>query len=244
MIVGYCYYCKKEYRKRERTYKFCSLICANNFNRNGMVKISLPEYNEKLAELVGILLGDGHISKYQTSITLNSIADKDYLPYVLDLAESLFSQAKTSIIYRRSSRAIDIRINSIKVADFFHEMGIRPNNKKIPEWIYSRKEFRKACVRGLVDTEGSTARKIYLSKSKGQRIYYQLNFRNYEPILMSFVKNVLTELKIKSSLIPLKSLYISNPMALGTFLREIGCSNPKLREVLVVASSRKIAKQF
>lgn len=236
MIIGFCKYCKKEFRKREHKYKFCSLICSNNFNKNGLKSIQLPKYSSALAELVGICLGDGYISTYQTAITLNAIADKGYVPYVINLAKFLFPGVKLSIIYRKSCSAIDVRINSKIVAKFLLEMGIRPNNKKIPEWIFSRTEYKRACVRGLFDTEGSTAKKEYISQLKGTRVYYQLNFRNYDRKVMSFVRDVLIELSIKATLKPGKSLYLSNPNAISMFIKEIGFSNPKLKSSLASLS--------
>jgi len=228
MIIDNCNYCKKVFRKREQKYKFCSLICSNNFNRNGLKKIVLPEYNTRLAEFVGICLGDGYVSTYQTSITLNSNTDKEYIPYVVKLSNSLFPGIKISLIKKTSENAIDIRINSVIVADFFRNMGIVPKNKKIPDWIRTSFDFKKSCVRGLFDTEGSISSKTYESKTKGKRIYYQLNFRNYDRSLIRFVRDVLLELQLKPTMTLTKSLYLSNPKDINIFEQSIGFGNPKL----------------
>jgi hypothetical protein len=54
-------------------------------------RYDLPnKFDEDLAELVGILLGDGGITMGQTVITLNSEADKDYVLYVNELENKLF----------------------------------------------------------------------------------------------------------------------------------------------------------
>lgn len=228
MIIGLCNYCKEEFRKREQKYKFCSLYCSNNFNRNGLKRIKLPKYSSSLAEFVGICLGDGYVSKYQTSITLNKTVDKDYTPYILELASSLFKNAKISIIHRRNEDALDVRVNSRIVADFLINMGIIPKQKKVPNWIKSSMEYKKSCIRGLFDTEGSVSKKIYQSKNKGRRIYYQLNFRNYNKDIMKFVRDTLLEIKLKPTLNPTNLLYISNPKDIESFKKQVGFSNPKL----------------
>lgn len=227
MLIGICKYCNKEFRKREQKYKFCSLICSSNYNRNGLKKIKLPRKSKMLAEFVGICLGDGNVSKYQIGITLNTVADKNYIPYVIKLYNSLFPELKVNLVKKKGENAVEVRINSKIVSDFLLNMGIVPNNKKVPNWIHDSSNYKKFCVRGLFDTEGSVSTKNYLSK-KGGKTYYQLNFRNYNKRLMKFVRDTLLELKLKPTLSLKNSLYISNSHDLMIFNKEIGFSNPKL----------------
>lgn len=98
MITGFCLHCKKKFVKKRQVYKFCSLACSNNFNKNGLKQIKLPPYDKLLAEFVGICLGDGCVSKYQTGITLNEVADKKYIPYVIHIIDLLFPNIKIAII--------------------------------------------------------------------------------------------------------------------------------------------------
>lgn len=227
MIIGVCNYCQKDFRKRERKYKFCSIICSNNFNRNGLKNIKIPKYSKMLAEFVGICLGDGYISKYQTSITLNTLADKEYIPYVIKIALSLFPETKISLVQKGDEHAVDVRINSKIVSDFFLNMGIIPNNKRVPKWILKNMFYKKYCVRGLLDTEGSISFKIYRSK-KGTSLYKQLNFRNTNKELMEFVRNTLIEIGLKPTMTLKKSLYLSNHKSVDYFRNKIGFRNPKL----------------
>lgn len=226
MIIGICKYCKKSFRKREQKYKFCSLYCSNNFNKNGLIKVTLPQWSNQLAEFVGICLGDGNVSKYQVGITLNSIADREYISYVTDLIHSMFPEIKISIIQRKE-QAVDVRINSRIVASFFYNMGIVPHNKKIPAWIFTSPTYIKFCVRGLFDTEGSISFKTYVSK-KGTSLYKQLNFRNYDKNLVMFVRDTLKGMGLKPTMNLAKSLYLSNHKSIDQFREEIGFGNPKL----------------
>lgn len=231
MILGNCINCKKEFRKREHKYTFCSRICANRFNKNGLKKVVLPKKSSLLAEFIGICLGDGYSGKYYISITLNSIADKDYITYVADLARLLFPQVNVSFIQKRDANAVDVRINSVTIATFFRNMGLIPNNKTVPKWINSKIIYQKACVRGLIDTEGSVSKKVYFAR-KGKSIYFQLNFRNYDIELMRFVRDVLVNLGMKPTLNLSKSLYLSNPKSISIYKKEVGFGNPKLANAI------------
>lgn len=70
-----------------------------NLRKNGIipkVKIyKLPNaFTEELAEYIGILLGDGCITPGKCNITLNSAADREYIPFV--------SQLGKKIVWRRT----------------------------------------------------------------------------------------------------------------------------------------------
>jgi hypothetical protein len=55
--------------------------------------LNLPDFSEKLAEFFGIMLGDGHIGRYeyagvyQISICINTTTDIRYISYVKNLVE-------------------------------------------------------------------------------------------------------------------------------------------------------------
>ncbi|MBI4098157.1 MAG: hypothetical protein HY426_03885 [Candidatus Levybacteria bacterium] len=185
MLLGICGFCKKKFRKREVKYKFCSLLCSNRANLNGLNKVKLPNNSKELAEFIGICLGDGYTSRYQVGITLNTIADRQYIPYVFKLSKHLFPGAGISFIPKKGENAMDIRINSRIVVDFLREMGIVSHAKSVPDWITENKEYTKAYIRGLVDTEGCISFKQYIGK-KSRSIYKQLIFRNANQALMHF----------------------------------------------------------
>lgn len=229
MLLGVCIFCKSEFRKREAKYKFCSLICANRFNLNGLSKVELPKIGINLAEFIGICLGDGCASKYQVSVTLNSIADKDYAQYVFSLSRSLFPGATISLIKRTDENSVTIRINSRIVSDFIKSMGIVSNAKHIPLWIMNDPIYRRYCMKGLFDTEGSISFKRYISR-KGVMIYKQLNFRNINVLLMTFVRDNLVSLGLKPTMTLKASLYLSNDKSIATFRELVGFGNPKLME--------------
>lgn len=225
-MVGVCLYCKKEYRKRENKRIFCSIICSNRSHRNGLKLIVLPEHSEQLAELIGICLGDGTAWGHQVSITLNSIADKKYIPHVKSLAEQLFPGVTVSLI-KRKVNAVDVRITSKIVTEFLKENGIVSHAKSIPQWIIDNPRYVNACIRGLFDTEGSISFKIYESR-KGLSLYKQLTFRNTNSTLIKFVRDNLLILGLRPTMTLNRSLHISNNKSIQAFCQTIGFSNPKL----------------
>ena len=129
-------------------------------------KIKLPKKTKELAELVGIILGDGYVSKYQVSVTLNSIADKEYVEYVYFLVGKLFPGATLSKLRRLDENTITLKVNSRVACDYLKKMCYMQNKKVLPEWILSKPAYIKACIRGLFDTEGSIS-------FKKANIYYR-----------------------------------------------------------------------
>jgi hypothetical protein len=241
MLVGRCRKCKNQFRKREKSYKFCSLLCSNRYNLNNKNKVNLPKYSKKLAEFIGICLGDGYSSIYQTEITLNSNADKEYIPYVASLAKYLFPGATISLKKNISENAIRILINSKTVSDFLKKMGNVPNKKYIPNWILKNSSYKKGCMRGLFDTEGSISFKVYAGQIR-VGLYKQLNFRNTNMVLMKFIRDELISFGFKPTRTLKKSLYLSNHESIAEFGKKIGFSNPKLQErsqIITIEDYRK-----
>lgn len=229
MLIGVCRQCKVVFRKREAIRKFCSLKCANSFNINGIHNITLPSLDENLAEFIGICLGDGCTQKYQTTITLNKIVDREYSHYVENLAKKLFTSEAVSLNENFNPKIIRVCINSKIATDFLKKHGIIANKKTIPNWILENQKYRKHCIRGLFDTEGSISYKLYLGK-KTRSLYKQLNFRNADIKLMQFVRDTLLELDFRATTTLKRSLYLSSNKEIDRFRVEIGFSNAKLEK--------------
>ena len=78
---------------------------------------TLPKKSNRLAEFVGILLGDGSITKNQISITLNRIVDSEFSFYVKHLVDNLFS-VKSSVYERKKESVLNIVVSRIKIVKF------------------------------------------------------------------------------------------------------------------------------
>lgn len=194
-----------------------------------MNNVPLPKYSERLAELVGILLGDGHISQYQVSIALNSVADSEYVSYVENLIKAVFPTLRIQKSKKSHENLLRIYINSVQASEYFKNMGITSGKPLIPTWIFSKRKYQVACMRGLIDTEGSVAISSKMTLT-GVSNYKQIIFTNLNPVLQSFVKNTLTMLEIKCSEKIAKNIYISSRRSILEFVDLVGFSNPKLGE--------------
>ena len=131
-------------------------------------KIKIPVKDEELAELWGIILGDGHIQKrksykigvYSVKIAGHSSDDREYLSnFVKPLIEKLF-YVKSRFEFSKLKKCMYVIVDSRKIVDFFEENGFKAGNKianqsTIPEWIKENQKFLVACLRGLLDTDGS-----------------------------------------------------------------------------------------
>lgn len=74
-------------------YRGIGVIVRNSFN--------YPSESSKLAEFIGIMLGDGGVSKDQIKISLDMNADKEYVIIVMKLIQELFGK-KPSLYNRKS----------------------------------------------------------------------------------------------------------------------------------------------
>lgn len=85
--------------------------------------------NPYFAEFIGIMLGDGHIGKNgQISITLNSVADHEYLGYVVQLISQLFGHSP-SYFKEKIFKAVNIYLSGKDIVDFLVSSGMKIGDK-------------------------------------------------------------------------------------------------------------------
>lgn len=137
--------------------------------------IQIPSHmTEELAELIGILIGDGCItargSSRNTITVCVGLEHKSYAKHVAKLFFKCFG--KKAKIYRKPSCFL-VTLCSKMAIYFFDHIGLKKGScfldKRIPHSIWSSSsEYRRACLRGLFDTDGHISNTIqYSSKSKG-----------------------------------------------------------------------------
>lgn len=190
-------------------------------------------YSKELAEFFGILLGDGGVEKYFIRIYLNMKADKGYAPNVLKLIQYSLPQIKVSLFLRQKRGTEEIQISSKDACDYLRSIGFDPKNRIVPDWIIKNKEFTKACIRGLFDTEGSIGIKYFNGKN-GIYTYQQLTFTNKNVGLLSFIEKGLKKLGFSPTKNSKANIYISNKKDIEKYFNTIGTSNPKLAKKLKI----------
>ncbi len=135
-----------------------------SFSRGRKYIPKLPAlYDERLAELIGALLGDGHLgpTNYEISVTGDRVTDGWYVGrQVLSLIQSLFG-IKASIYEQMSPSTIRCKFYSLQVFQFLVKMmGMQAGRKRhnenvtIPLAFFNDAKLLKACLRGLFDTDG------------------------------------------------------------------------------------------
>ena len=155
----------------------------SNAGGKGLIRIKKPKFDERLAELVGAYLGDGTLTQYFMRITEDKRYCLPHLEYLGNLAEETFCIKPTIRIPSKRNIAF-LEIRSKQFCGYFREnlglsFGDKIRNKsKIPEQILKRENLANACLRGLMDTDGS------LSKRGNQMC---LEFTSFNPVLLEQV---------------------------------------------------------
>ncbi len=199
--------------------------------------IKLPnEPSKELAELVGVILGDGNINSRKAGshqIRITSDSRLDYLTeHVAKLSILLFNITPT-FYYFKGRNVQHLIISGKSIVDFFSFMGLKPGNKiknktTIPRWIWTKRNYLKACVRGLIDTDGS----IYELLPHWPGLF-QLTFENKNETLLRDTRKAFLRLGFKvSKLCGSKKrgstkFYITRKDQIKKYLKEIGFSNKK-----------------
>jgi hypothetical protein len=163
--------------------------------------------NGELAELIGIILGDGHLHRkgektYKDSllsISLNHYDELEYVNYVKNLLHKIF-KISPDLVPRKNSKGVDVRLHGDGLIETLKGLGLMTGDKvknqvgvpqwikKDQEWIESNKEkwifsYRPLVIKtlkGLIDTDGT----IYVDK-KNKAI--GIGFRNASlPLITDF----------------------------------------------------------
>lgn len=198
--------------------------------------IPKPLPSVELAEFIGIMLGDGCIyaipklSIYQIKIAFNPKNEKSYVRFVSKLADKIGIKSRVE----NKAKAIYVSVDSKDVAIWLKDYGLCWGNKiknkaSIPYWIKENHEFLAACLRGLVDTDGSVFR---LARKYPNTV--RIGFTSYIPSLQQDFIDSLNQLGIKSSKVTNhRNICITSKKDVTLFLERVGFNNPKNVERLL-----------
>ncbi|MDD3087083.1 MAG: hypothetical protein PHP89_00745 [Candidatus Omnitrophica bacterium] len=156
-----------------------------------------PRHSKELAELIGIVLGDGNIYKFnrcqRLTISCNG-SYKNYVKHVSYLARNIFKNSP-SVIKRSKANCCDV---TLYMQDIDKALGLPAGNKinnsvRIPEWILKKREYSKKCLKGLFETDGhyGLSKKNYVEyiqfcnecTSLKKSVFDALGFLKYSPQL-------------------------------------------------------------
>jgi len=197
------------------------------------------EISKELAELVGIIIGDGNIyqkhHKYRVGFVGDINNDKLYFNYIKDLIKKEWDKEARIFI---GGRGIRIVINSKRICQMLiNELKLPYGEGKyeraiIPEIIAKNWNLAKHTIRGIIDTDGS----VFVSKKPRVAKYPCIEISTNSDKLAIQLKRILEEKKFRVNKIRRStskmSAGITNRIALNgksnlqKWLNEIGFSNP------------------
>ncbi len=211
-----------EWWEREGKYKPHPII-------NAPISIEKPRCSKELAEFIGIVLGDGGITKYQVTITLHRKDDKEYGEFVTNLIKNLFD---VHIGEYLRQNAIGYSISRVELVKFCTEkLGLKRGNKikqqiDIPDWIKQNKQYAIACVRGLIDTDGCVFNHKYKVKEKWYS-YKKLSFTSYSKSLRESVFNILKNNGLNPRFAQDKDVRLDSIENMKKYFKIFNSHNPK-----------------
>jgi len=218
-----------QYRK-ERWQKWWDK--KGKFNLNAILiplPFRKPKPSVELAEFFGILMGDGGTTMRQISITLHHIDDLDYSYFVRKLMKALFN-VDPSVTHRIKSSTNTLLISRSDLVKYLHSLGIVIGNKieqqlDIPQWIKNNNRFLKACIRGLVDTDGCVFINNYEVNGKWYS-YKKIDFTSASKPLRESVLSILRDLGLTPSASGIH-VRLNSKSDVEKYFKLVGSHNPK-----------------
>lgn len=190
-----------------------------------------PKRSESLAEFVGIMLGDGGMSARQLTVTLNHHDDRQYKNYVVDLLEGLFGVVP-SVYHDPADSVYSVVISRTDLIDYCtSELGLVRGSKvrqqvDIPQWVKTNSSYRVACLRGLVDTDGSVFQHTYLVN--GRRYWYKkLCFTSHSRPLARSVSDMMRSIGLHPRFSRGKDVRLDRRDDIERYFQLVGSHNPK-----------------
>lgn len=180
---------------------------------------AVPERSEALAELFGILLGDGHLSLYQTAVTLGS-KEEEYVLYVRNILTSVFRLPAS--IHTSPLGHSTVYVSSVRLSHWLYSEGLVSNKVErqvsVPSWIADSEVYMTSFIRGFFDTDGS----VY-----ALRHGVQISLTNKSVPLLNALQNMLRTLGYRVSEISAYRLYITRKEDVERFFLNVMPKNHK-----------------
>ena len=170
--------------------------------------MDLPKINPEVAELCGIITGDGSLSKSKNgTYTIEIAGDKkeelEYLNYASLLFKKCFNKSLKLRIEEDYAR---VYARSKKILEYFERIGLiigkKSRTARIPEIILRNKSFSLRFLRGLADSDFT-----FMIKNRNGKIYPQVKGCSKSGILIEQISSILKELEINHCTCFEKSYY-------------------------------------
>ena len=192
--------------------------------------ISIPKNSSALAELLGILAGDGHIDKYQVTVTTHSETDREHAEYTSKLFTKQFG-IPAPIGLKKGYKACVVRVSSKAVCRFLIRKGLVEGHKInsslcTPDWIKKHRSYRLAFIRGLFDTDGCVFIDKHVIKNKTYQNVGMAFSNRCLPLLAEF-KETLEWLGLRPTQKTRFVVFLRREADVKRYFAVVGSSNPK-----------------
>lgn len=211
--------------------KAIAILKTKNTAFHTLKEVSRPPRSSKLAELMGIFIGDGHLSEYQASIATCLETDSDHADFSRRLVNVVFG-----ILPARTERPRDNTVNVVAssktLVKHLHDFGMPKGNKIqsglcVPAWIWSTTDYQKGFLRGLFDTDGC----VYLDKHtiKGKHyVHAGWTITSYAGTLIADIRKILNNLGFSpTNRRTQRSVFLRKQKDIRRYFGEIGTHNQK-----------------
>lgn len=201
--------------------------------------------SEETAEFIGIMLGDGNVfscenekaNVHQVRIATGRKDEEEYAHETVIPLLRRVSGIEPRILMKKN--VVYSCINSRKFVEELGRIGFRKGNKirneaRMPDWVFSKDEYLRACIRGLVDTDGSVYRLSNQDPHLGR-----ISFKNFNPLLMEDFQKAMKKLGFHPSKVVHRNVFLTRKADLVKYYKEIGSNNPykRARLALFIAPS-------
>jgi intein/homing endonuclease len=185
-----------------------------------------PELDENLAEVIGIIIGDGCISEYKPKaqsktrlvllITGSWEMDINYYEKFIQPVINKAFGIPGRIYHRKDDNTVRYWITKRSIIEWFIRQGLskgpKINRVEIPDKIIQNVIFAMACIRGIFNTDGCIYRrysKQYKSHSKYYANYAVAEIRIKSEKLMNQISDILKAIGIKPTAVTKTKLGLS-----------------------------------
>ncbi|MCL5407158.1 MAG: hypothetical protein M1429_01535 [Patescibacteria group bacterium] len=193
--------------------------------------IKRPKKSSKLAEIMGIIIGDGHLSEWQIVVSTNAMTDRNYAVFVQNCFKELFG-ISSFWRERNDDNTVSVVVSSKRLVKLIHCLGMPIGNKlkkglAIPYWIFQKDIYKKAFIRGLFDTDGC----IYIDKHRinGKKyMHYGWVITSASKMLIKDIINILEDLNFHpTNKESQKSVYLRRQNEIKRYFQEVNTHNLK-----------------
>ena len=170
----------------------------NRMKKLGKIRSKYPMFkkNGDLAELIGVVLGDGHIESFPRTESLTIAGNSNNIGFInryAKLVTKLFHKSSYVAKVNKAMSCTRIRIYQKYIGE---RLGIPAGNRSkikisIPRWILKNKHFLLRYLRGLYEAEGSfsihkptyTYKFLFSNKNKSllENVYRGLKILEFHP---------------------------------------------------------------